>query len=243
MKNLATALFALLPLATTLAQDAPTAPPQEPQTPTAAEREQLRVELVEMARLDQLHRTPVSWGTTDPKELARLEALDDDAQLEETKRRWRERVRLPKSQEDELMAKQRLLDKANFDKLIGWIRSYGYPDPKRLGIDAPPPVVVLIHADLEWFAPVRDVLLAEAKAGRLNPKKFAAVSDRKAQHAGGRQLYGMCRRFDSKRNVVLPPEIEDIDATNRARAALGLEPLTEYLIVPAKGAAVDNAKK
>ena len=132
------------------------------------------------------------------------------------------------------MAKQSILDRANFDHLMNWIRTFGYPDPERLGLDAPSPVPVLIHARLEWFEANRQLLQTEAMAGRMPAKEYAALSDRKAQHAGRRQLYGTCRRFDPKTNTVLPPEIVSIERTNTARAALGLEPVAEYRIVRAK---------
>lgn len=236
MRFLATALSTLLPCALLTAQQ------PSPRTPNSEELAALQTGLAEMGRLDQLHRTPVSWGTTDPKELARLKALDDEAQMEETKRRWREGVSLPKEQAAELMAKQRILDQANFDKLIGWVRTYGYPDPERLGIDAPTPVVVLVHADTKWFASVAKLLHAEAKAGRMPGKEYAALSDRKAQHDGKMQLYGTCHRFDPKLNEILPPEIADIEKTNQARAKLGIPPLTEYLIVKPKQQPVEPAK-
>jgi hypothetical protein len=231
MRMLATALLTLLLSAALTAQNAA---PRATRTPTPQELKTLRTELIEMNRLDQLHRKAVSWGTTDPKELARLDALDDEANMAETKRRWREGVKLPKAVADELMAKQRKLDKANLDQLIEWTSTFGYPDPERLGIDAPTPVGVLLHAQTEWFEPLAELLHAEAKAGRMNAKEFAAVSDRKAQHAGRMQLYGMCQRFDATSNSILPPEIEDIDKTNAARAELGLPPLERYLIVAPK---------
>ncbi|MCR9247360.1 MAG: hypothetical protein NXI31_20200 [bacterium] len=202
--------------------------------PSLIERAELAAGLREMMRLDQLHRTPVSWGTTDPKELARLEALDDAAHLAEAKRRWREGIELPKAQRGALMAKQGVLDRENFDHLMRWVRAFGYPDPDRLELDAPSPLPVLIHARLEQFDAVRSVLEVEAKAGRMPAKEFAALSDRKAQHAGRRQLYGTCHRFDPKSGKVLPPEIEDLAKTNAARTALGLPPLEKYLIVPGR---------
>ncbi len=214
--------------------------PSMPKTPTKQQLEELRTGLVEMNRTDQLHRTKVSWGTTDPKELARLKALDDDAHLEEAKRRWREGIKLPKEVEQDLMAKQRVLDEANFQRLEGWVKAYGYPDPERLGLDAPSPIAVLIHADNEWFDSVASLLREEARRGRMPAKEYAAVSDRKAQHAGRRQLYGMCRRFDPKTNKVLPPEIEDIEKTNKARKEIGLPPLEEYRIVPDKKRATSS---
>lgn len=209
----------------------------------SAKRE-LSAELTEMMRLDQLHRTPVSWGTTDPEELARLEALDDEAHMEEAKRRWREKIRLPKQLEAELMAKQDVLDRANVTRLAELIQRYGYPDPERLGLDAPDPVPVLIHAKLEDYAQLESTLQVEVKAGRMPAKPYAALTDRKLQHGGKLQIYGTSRAFDPKTNEFLPPEIADIEFTNRARAEIGLPPLKEYrLAAPPKDAGSKGAAR
>ena len=205
--------------------------PQNAQPPTPLlpqAKLELAAELKEMMRLDQLHRTPVSWGTVDREELARLEALDDEAHMEETKRRWRENIRLPKELEKELMAKQAKLDSANVARLAELIEQYGYPAPQRLGMDAPDPIPVLIHASLGDYAKLKAVLKVEVMAGRMPAKPYAALTDRKLQHAGKVQIYGTSSAFDPKTNTVLPPEIVSIEATNRARGEIGLPPLAEY---------------
>lgn len=202
-------------------------------TPAQERNLGLAEELTEMMRLDQLHRTPVSWGTTDPDELRRLEALDDDAHLKEWARRNREGIQLPKDVEAELMRKQGILDAENFDRLAELIEEMGYPNPERLGLDAPDPLPILIHASLENFASIEDKLRAEARAGRIRPRSYASLSDRKRQHGGKMQIYGMCRVFDAERGGPMPPEIADIDETNRARKEIGLEPLEEYTLVDA----------
>lgn len=195
----------------------------------------LSIELHEMMRLDQLYRTPVSWGTLDRAELERLEALDDDATLAEWGRRNREGISLPKALEKELMAKQEKLDAANLKQLAEIMETIGYPDPTLLGIDAPDPLPVLIHAQLEGYDAVASELLEEARAGRLRAKAYAALSDRKRQHRGMTQLYGTCKAMDRATGKILPPGIESIEATNAARAELGMPELKEYRIVPGAG--------
>ncbi|MEM9379571.1 MAG: DUF6624 domain-containing protein [Planctomycetota bacterium] len=216
------------------------APQREPWSEEALDA--LIVELKEMMRLDQLHRTAVSWGTTDPEELARLEALDDEAHLAEWARRHREGIRLPKAEADELMRKQGILDAKNLTRLSAIIRKHGYPSPEKLEIDAPDPLPVLIHASLEGYDAIADDLLVEALAGRLHAKKYASLSDRKRQHRGQLQLYGTCRAMDVTSGKVLAPEIESIEATNDARAALGLPPLTEYRIAPKRASSSTDEK-
>ena len=193
-------------------------------------------ELTEMMRLDQLHRVAISWGTTDPQELACLKALDDDAHMIEIQRRWKAGVSLPEKLKAELFAKQTILDRALFARLVEIIKVQGYPDPKRLSIDAPSPVPILIHADLAEFGKHQDLFLREVMAGNMPPKEYAALTDRKRQHAGEQQLYGTCSAFSRELNKVLAPDILDIEVTNRARAKIGLEPLKEYRIVKPKRA-------
>lgn len=238
-----TKLLILAPAFTTPSAATLPAPAQDP-SPKAADAKaelspeaklKLAAELKEMMRLDQLYRTPVSWGTVDKEELARLEALDDDAQMEETKRRWREGIRLPKELADELMAKQNKLDSANVARMAELIEQYGYPDPELLGIDAPNPVPVLIHAQLEDYAKLEGALRTEVMAGRMPPRPYAALTDRKLQHSGKVQIYGTSSAFDAATNTVLPPEIVSIEATNRARAEIGLPPLEEYRLAKPAG--------
>lgn len=215
------------------ANQRPAAPRVEPRPLTEitpAVGRELAAELEGMAILDQVHRTPVSWGTTDPAELARLEALDDDAHIAEWARRHKEGIRLPQALETELMARQSVLDARNVARLAGIIRSYGYPSAERLGVDAPDPVPLLIHASLEDYDAVAPLLLEEARAGRMGARPFAALTDRKRQHRGELQLYGTCRAIDAATGEHLAPLIGDIDATNAARAALGMEPLVEYRV-------------
>ena len=190
----------------------------------------LEFELTEIMRLDQIHRTPVSWGTTDPEELERLEALEDDAHLAEWARRNREGICLPEAQEKELMRRQGVLDAANLVRLVTLMETYGYPNPERFGIEAPDPLPILIHATPEGYDAVAAQLLEEARAGHFRARSYAALFDRKRQHRGEMQLYGTCCMMDRATGKVLPPEIVSLEATNRARAEIGLDPLTDYTI-------------
>ncbi len=186
---------------------------------------------------DQRYRTMISWGTTDPDELARLEALDDDASMAEYVRRNKEGIELDPEVEQELWDKQIPIDQANTKELMRLVDQYGWPTVETAGVGFPSPVPVLIHMtmeDMDWVLPkLRDEVLA----GRMEPGPYAMIYDRKQQHDGEPQLYGKSQAFDSKTMTVLPPAIVDIDETNRARAEIGMEPLTEYRITDAKTAA------
>ena len=206
------------------------------QTIHATENESYRAALEEINESDQLYRTAISWWTTDPDELARLEALDDEASMAEWGRRNAEGIRLDPDIEKELWTKQIAIDRANTKRLMELIDRYGWPTIQSAGEGFPSPVPVLIHMqmdDAEWVLPR---LREEVLAGRMEPGPYAMIYDRKQQHDGKPQLYGMTQAFDSETRTILPPAIVDLDATNAARAEIGMEPLTEFRITDEKTA-------
>ena len=186
--------------------------------------------LEEMAESDQRYRTALSWGTNDPEELARLEALSDEEHIAEWARRSREGVSLPEDIQAEYIQKQNEVDRENTVRLMRLVEAYGWPTEERLGGECTAPTPILIHMPMDSVAPTMPVLKREVIAGRMDPKQYAAIYDRKLQHDGKIQLYGMCRVFDAKTRSPRPPVISDIEETNAARAEIGLEPLSEYRI-------------
>jgi hypothetical protein len=189
-----------------------------------------RVAVEEIIRTDQQYRTAISWGTTDEAELARLKALPDDEQMAAIMQRQRDGVSLSEEVEKELWDKQIAIDRANTKLLMRWVRACGWPSEELLGEGTPSMVPVLIHMqmeDAEWVLPV---LREEVLAGRMPPRPYAMIFDRKQHHEGKPQIYGMTQAYDSKTRTVLPPAIVDLDATNAARAEIGMDPIEEYRI-------------
>lgn len=196
-----------------------------------------RESLEKMMESDQLYRDAISWGTTDSDELAVLNALDDEAHMVEYSRRNAEGINLDPKLENELWKKQITIDLANTRELMRLVELHGWPTDESAGVGYPSPVPVLIHMqpeDVEWVLPK---LRVEVLAGRMDPGPYAMIYDRKQQHDGKPQLYGKTQAFDSKTRTILAPAIVDIDATNMARAEIGLEPLVEYRITDSHTAA------
>ncbi len=192
--------------------------------------DQYHAALDEIIESDQRYRTAISWGTTDPEELARLEALDDDARMAEHVRRNEEGIKLDPETEEVFWGMQNLIDQSNTKKLMQLIDEHGWPTDETAGEGYASPVPVLIHMameDMEWVLPK---LYTEVIEGRMEPGPYSMIYDRKQQHDGKPQLYGKMQAFDSKTMSVLPPAIVDIDETNRAREEIGMEPLVEYRI-------------
>ncbi|MCB9860921.1 MAG: hypothetical protein H6815_10790 [Phycisphaeraceae bacterium] len=195
------------------------------------EKQTLIAELKEITRTDQQYRRSVSWGTTDEAELTRLTSLDDDAQMQEMIRRHREGVTLSKSEEQHLMSLQTAIDRKNFARIVEITREFGYPHAARLGEQAPDITAVLIHAQIDDFTRERGLFHQEVLAGRMPAKQYAMMVDRALQHDGKAQLYGTAIPFDPAKGGIQPPPIESIEATNTARAEIGLPALTEYTII------------
>jgi len=79
----------------------------------------------------------------------------------------------------------------------------------------------------------REAVIREgARDGHKGGKNGGVIYERKQQDAGKVQLYGKGFALDVKTGKTLPPEVADIEATNKARKDIGLEPLVEYRIAP-----------
>lgn len=196
--------------------------------PTQEDRARYVAAIEQIAIDDQKHRTAISWGTTDPEELAELEALDDDAHMAEWARRNAEGISLHPEEEARLWTLQHELDRNNTRVLMTLVERFGWPTEDLLGLDTPDMTAVLIHMQPEDVGWVLPVLKREALAARMAPKKYAMIVDRKRQHDEQPQLYGTVESFDRATNSILPPKVVDIDQTNTARAEIGLGPLTKY---------------
>ena len=207
------------------------------QSKQVCESQSYREALDAIMESDQLYRDPISWGTTDPDELARLNALDDEAHMAEYARRNAEGISLDPEIEEEYWKKQNAIDEVNTKKLMKLIDQHGWPTEETAGEGFPSPVPILIHVKMEDMNWVLPKLREEVLAGRMDPGPYAMIYDRKQQHNGEPQIYGKMQAFDSKTMTVLPPAIVDIDATNRARAEIGMEPLLEYRITDRQTAA------
>ena len=196
-----------------------------------------RAAVEEIMRSDQQYRDILAWGTTDPDELERLKSLPDDEQMAEMMKRKKDRVALGPELTEELWDKQVAIDRVNTHELMRWVRACGWPSEELLGEGTPSMVPVLIHMQMDDAAWVLPVLREEVLAGRMEPGPYAMIYDRKQQHEGLPQLYGMTQAFDRKTMQPLAPAIVNLEETNSARAEIGMDPIEEYRITDAQTAA------
>ena len=207
---------------------AQTAPPDVlPDSVRAA----LQVELREMALADQRVRYMLLAGTFSPCAADSLRLALQDLSVEE--RLARDAALRAEAEGRTTPADRAVLrriaqdtDRATLARLREIVAEHGWPSDERTGADAHP-VVFLLHAP-DAFDEMAPELLAEVHAGRLPAREFAMAADKARVVRGELQLYGTGDEFDPETRSVLPPRVADIDATNAARAAIGLPPLERY---------------
>lgn len=222
--------LALVPLALIVAAG-PAAQTGPPDALPDSVRAALQVELREMARTDQRVRYMQLAGTFSPCAADSLRRAVQDLDVEE--RFVRDAALRADAEARTTPAERAVLrrivedaDRAMLVRLREIVAEHGWPSDERTGADVSP-VVFLLHA-ADAIDEMTPELLAEVEAGRLPAREFAMAVDKSRAVRGELQLYGTGDEFDSETGSIQPPRVADIEATNRARAAIGLPPLDRY---------------
>ncbi|MEM1116771.1 MAG: DUF6624 domain-containing protein [Bacteroidota bacterium] len=198
-------------------------------------RQHLQVELREMNRIDQRVRYMVEYGTFSPcvaDSIGRVLAglpIEENIAMSQRLRAERE-ARTTPVERAVLLQRMRDTDRVILERLRDIIAEHGWPSDERTGADANPEVF-LLHAPhaIDEMTPV---LLAEVTAGRLPARHFAMAVDKSRKVRGELQLYGTADEYDPATGSIEPPRVADIEATNAARAEIGLAPLERYRLAP-----------
>jgi len=123
------------------------------------------------------------------------------------------------------------IDVANTDRLRAIVARLGWPGRSLVGAEGADAAWLLSqHADRQLdFQREALVLLAEAVAAdEAEPRHLAYLTDRVRMNEGREQLYGT-QVGDIDEGTSIPWPIEDREAVDDRRAAMGLEPLAVYL--------------
>ena len=194
-------------------------------------RHRLQVELREMLRTDQRVRNMFEFGTLSPcvadsidNAMKDLSTEDNIAQTQAL--RAQANARLSAVEKEILLQNMRDADRRILARLRSIIAEHGWPSDERTGADVHP-VVFLLHAP-QAIGEMTPTLLAEVAAGRLPAREFALAFDKSRVVRGELQLYGTGDEYDSATQTIAPPRVDDIEATNAARAEIGLDPLERY---------------
>ena len=166
----------------------------------------LQQELIKMGREDQKYRA--KW-----QEMPAAERIN------------------PHNKAAALMEKQNQIDKKNIARLNEIVQQYGWPGRSLVGEKGSSAAFLIIqHAELAQQEKFLPLLKASVAAGDANAIDAAMLEDRVLVGQGKKQRYGTQVHFgpETGGKWVLQP-IEDEEAVDQRRAAIGMEPLATYL--------------
>jgi hypothetical protein len=134
-----------------------------------------------------------------------------------------------KAEFEELGAKAEEVDKANTAWLKGVIEKHGWPTVALVGTNGAHAAWLLVqHADRDRpFQRHCLNLMAALPKGAISQSDFAYLTDRVLLAEDKKQLYGT--QFELIDGKLKPRPLEDEPNVDNRRAAVGLQPLAEYL--------------
>ena len=178
-----------------------TVSPKSGDTPPQARNPQLRDEILQRIKSDQA---------------ARVEAVKNYS--------------LGQKLPDEVLGRFKAADKANSDWIKEKINVYGYPGYSLVGQDGEQAAFVLIQhsdQDLEFQKKCLEMLRKAVDLKDASPASLAFLTDRVLVAEGKPQTYGTQTQIIDGEITAKP--IEDEANVDKRRAAIGLEPLADYL--------------
>jgi len=183
---------------------------------------------------DQKYRNYIANKTLDDQIIAKIDSVFDKHGMQEgLSYRSSLNLSLDKQVSDSLWQLQHQLDFENHLLLRGMLNTYGYLPKSILKEKHYIQVLLLLHPPKDWDVRLYQktyskLFLHEIKLGRMPAKDFANFYDNmQAKILREPQLYGTNQQFDPKSKMLLPPMIENIKETNKARKEIGLPPLKQ----------------
>jgi hypothetical protein len=167
---------------------------------TCTYNNELRNELIEMARIDQSVRKENAFVETD-------DIHDHEAMMHE-------------------QIKQ--IDNKNTGRLKEIVNKHGWPDYKLVGRDGSHAAwLVLQHSEDLQFQKHCLVLIEDAmRKGQVSKSNYAYLLDRILIREGKKQVYGTQFQIDG--NIMVPFSIENEENVDERRKTMGLPCLEEY---------------
>ncbi|ROO63098.1 hypothetical protein EDC02_5112 [Micromonospora sp. Llam0] len=132
---------------------------------------------------------------------------------------------------DDLAREWTRVDERNTARLAEIVSEHGWPTRSLIGDDGANAAWLLAqHADHDLDQQKRflDLMRAAVAANEASAVDLAYLTDRVATHAGQPQIYGTQLRPGPDGRLTAYP-IADSDTVDQRRAALGLDPLVDYI--------------
>jgi hypothetical protein len=180
------------------------------QAPGAASpNEPVRRELVKMGEDDQKHRQEM-------RDLMDRLAVSDS---EKVAKRWRQAVE-----------RQNALDSKNRQRLDEIVKEYGWPKRSVFGEEASGVAFLIVqYAELDFQKKYLPLIKEAAGQKEARQSDLAMLEDRILTREGRKQIYGTQLRLNQTTQLMELYPIEDEENVDTRRAAVGLEPLAQYL--------------
>ncbi|MCA6368868.1 MAG: hypothetical protein IM631_05415 [Cytophagales bacterium] len=185
--------------------------------------ELIKTEIQRMLKSDQKYRSLLSYGTLRQETADSIKSLSNDEQM---KFMMSNKKKLAKNISDSLWTMQNNLDLENIIALEKIVTKYGWPSDNRLGVKISAEVL-LFHTPTKKIESMETLLLKEVKEKRMDPNQFGMFVDNMRLKHGKSQLYGTNIEFSRELMKEMPPTVDDIETTNKARREIGLEILKE----------------
>ena len=201
---------------------------------TASEVEYITKTFEEISRTDQLYRNPLAKGTLDRSIIHLIDSMYDADGIQAGLIYEKSlNLKIPEHVKDSLWELQHVLDFRNHLYLRGIFETYGWVSEDVVKEKNFVQLLMLMHPPKDWEIPLyletyTAMFLEEVESGRMPAKTFAMFYDNiKGKILREPQLYGTNQQFDPETNTILPPGIENLEASNEARRKIGLPDLKE----------------
>ena len=133
--------------------------------------------------------------------------------------------------DEAILARMRVIDTANTERVRAIVRQHGWPSPELVGHDGAEAAFILVqHAELTFQKEMLPLVEKAYRSGGLSGQSFALLLDRVLVGEGKPQVYGtQAKRFEkwNGQEPALEP-IEDEANVDKRRAEVGLVSLSEY---------------
>ena len=122
------------------------------------------------------------------------------------------------------------LNEGNYKEMHEIVKNHGWPTYDMVGDLAADALLLVVnhHPDAAVRKQYLPQIKAACEAGQGSCVEYAKIQDRVLVDEGKEQLFGMQFRYNKERKLE-PFPVEKPEEVDRRRAAIGLEPLAEYL--------------
>lgn len=121
-------------------------------------------------------------------------------------------------------------DSINLIKVTAILDKYGWLGPDVVGNQGSSTLFLVIqHSDIATQLKYLPMMREAVKNGKATGSSLALLEDRVALRQGKRQIYGSQIGMDPETNLYIVSPLDDPEHVDERRAAVGLQPLSDYV--------------